>query len=272
MRILADYHIHSFFSGDAKAPMAAMIEKSIALGLGEICFTEHMDMDYLYAGEAEQGMFELDTEAYLLELQRCREKYGERIGIRFGVELGLQPHITEELRRYVGSYEFDFVIGSSHLCGRKDPYYASFYEGRTEEEAYREYFSSILENLRAFQDFDVYGHLDYVVRYGPYKDDRYSYGKYRDILDPILHSLIENGKGIEVNTGAIPHGLRELNPCTDILKRYHELGGEVITAGSDAHGPERIAEGFHRAAEILRDCGFRYYTVFKNRRPEFIRL
>ena len=95
----------------------------------------------------------------------------------------------------------------------KDPYYPAFYEGRCDEEAYREYFSSIMDNLEAFPDFDVYGHLDYVVRYGKTKDAEYSYQKYQDVIDPVLEKIIDLGKGIELNTGAIRHGLKELNPC-----------------------------------------------------------
>lgn len=272
MPILTDSHLHTSFSGDSESPMESMIEKAISMGMKTLCFTEHMDMDFPYLPGEEQGCFELDTDRYRQGLARCREKYGERIGLRFGVELGVQPHIAKQLEAYTKKYDFDFIIASSHICNRKDPYYPSFYEGREEEDAYREYFQSILDNLTSFGDFDVYGHLDYVVRYGPEKDKDYSYDRYRDILDPILRCLIENGRGIEVNTGAIPYGLRELNPCTGIIKRYRELGGEIITVGSDAHTPERIAEGFDRAADILRSCGYKYYTVFSNRRPEQIKL
>ena len=91
-------------------------------------------------------------------------------------------------------------------------------------------------------------------------------------MDEILHRLAESGKGLEVNTGALPHKLKELNPCTDIIKRYRELGGEIITVGSDAHSPERIGEGFDRAADILKSCGYKYYAVFAGRKPEFVKL
>lgn len=272
MPILADYHLHSSFSGDSDRPMEEMIERGIAMGMETMCFTEHMDMDYPYGRAEEEGLFELDTESYARGFGRCREKYGGRIRLHFGIELGLQPHLAQELETYVRRYPFEFVIASSHVCNGKDPYYADFYKGRTQEEAYREYFQSILDNLKVFHDFDVYGHLDYVVRYGPGKDRGYSYDRYKDILDKILYRLVEGGKGLEVNTGAIPHGLRELNPCTDIIKRYRNLGGEIVTVGSDAHAPERIGEGFERAADILTSCGYKYYTVFADRRPEFIKL
>lgn len=249
-----------------------MIERGIALGLTHMCFTEHMDMDYVYVKEEETGLFELDTDAYFHRLISLKEKYAGRIRILFGVELGVQPHICGQLDGYVKAYGFDFIIASSHTCHRKDPYYPCFYENRTQEQAYREYFVSILENLEEFSGFDVYGHLDYVVRYGPEKDRNYSYAQYQDILDRILLMLIDGGKGLEINTGGISYGLRELNPCTDVLRRYRELGCDIITVGSDAHTPERIADGFSRAAQILLSCGFRYYTVFEKRMPQYRKL
>ncbi|MBO5056500.1 MAG: histidinol-phosphatase HisJ family protein [Lachnospiraceae bacterium] len=272
MPITADYHLHSCFSGDSDTPMEEMIQKGISLGLTCMCFTEHMDMDYVYSKSEEQGMFELNTDSYLYELATLKSKYEGQIKLLFGVELGVQPHLKKELALYSKSYPFDFIIASSHICNRKDPYYPSFYEGRSDEKAYREYFSSILDNLKAFSNFDVYGHLDYVVRYGKTKDSEYSYEKYKDILDKILETLLEKEKGIELNTGAIGYNLKDLNPCMGIIKRYKELGGEVITIGSDAHNPSAIARGFDRAAEVLIACGFKYYATFENRLTEFHRI
>lgn len=272
MPITADYHLHSCFSGDSTTSMEEMIRKGIALHLDTMCFTEHMDMDYVYVKPEEAGMFDLNTDSYLYELATLKNKYADQIKILFGVELGLQPHLRRELALYAKSFPFDFIIASSHLCNGKDPYYPYFYEGRSDEEAYREYFASILDNLKVFHNFDVYGHLDYVVRYGKNKDKDYSYDKYRDILDKILTTLLEMEKGIELNTGAIKYHLKELNPCTDILKRYKQLGGEIITIGSDAHEPAAIARGFDAAAQVLSECGFQYYVSFENRMPEFHRI
>lgn len=252
--------------------MEDMILKGIQMGLTHMCFTEHMDPDFPYPDPEEEGMFELNTDSYLYELARLKEKYASQIQLLFGVELGVQPHLRRELSIYAKSYDFDFIIASSHLCNKKDPYYPSFYEGRSDEEAYREYFLSILDNLRAFGNFDVYGHLDYVVRYGKNKDADYCYDKYRDIFDRILETLMEKEKGLEINTGAIGYGLKELNPCTELLRRYRKLGGELITVGSDAHDPQSVARGFDRAAQILMDCGFRYYATFEKRTPEFHRI
>ena len=272
MPITADFHMHSSFSGDSVTPMEEMIIKGIELGLTHMCFTEHNDFDFPVTEETPAGMFDLNTDAYLYDLLKYRNKYKEQINILFGVELGLQPHLTRKNAVFAKSHDYDFIIGSSHICNQKDPYFSPFYEGRSEEEAYSEYFQSIIDNIKEFQNFDVYGHLDYVVRYGPNKDTNYTYTKYRDLLDKIMELLIENGKGIEVNTGGVYKGLKELHPCTDILKRYKELGGEIITVGSDAHTTKDICGHFHRAEMILKDCGFKYYTIFEKRIPEFKRL
>jgi histidinol-phosphatase (PHP family) len=252
--------------------MEEMIQKGIALGLKTMCFTEHQDYDYPDSPDGPGSMFLLNTDSYLYDLASLKEKYKGQIRLLFGVELGLQPHLMRQNAVYAKSYEFDFIIASSHICSGKDPYYPAFFEGRSEEEAYREYFTSVLENAKKFSNFDVYGHLDYVVRYGANMDRDYSYEKYRDILDAILELLLEKGKGIELNTGAIKKGMKDFHPCMDILKRYRSLGGEIITIGSDSHDAGHIADHFDRACEVLKECGFQYYTVFEKRNPEYIRL
>lgn len=272
MPILSDLHVHSNFSGDSQATMESQIQRAIVSGLHTITFTEHNDFDYPYREKDKQDMFLLNADSYLYDLLRMRFEYLDIIRIFFGVELGLAPELAQKNRAFIQEHEYDFVIGSSHLCHGKDPYYADFYEGRSEQEAYREYFESIMENIEAFSDFDVYGHLDYVVRYGPNKNANYSYTQYADIIDAILKRLIDSGKGIEVNTGGYRSGLDSPNPTVDILKRYKELGGEIITVGSDAHEPKYIAYYFDKVCEMLKELGFKYYTVFQRRKPEFYDL
>lgn len=272
MAITADFHMHSSYSGDSNTPMEEMIRQAIRAGMKQICFTEHQDFDYPPSPDMPADFFMVNTDSYLYDLLRYKKQYADQITVLFGIELGLQPHLMKEHARYIKSYDFDFVIGSSHVCNRQDPYYPDFYEGRTEEEAYREYFSSILENIRKFKNFDVYGHLDYIVRYGPNKDKEYTYEKYKDIFDAILALLLENEKGLEINTGGFKNGLKEANPCTAILKRYRQLGGEIITVGSDAHVPGYIGYEFDKAADILKACGFSYYTTFEHRLPEYHKL
>lgn len=271
MSITTDFHSHSEFSDDCSTPMEEMVEKAISLGMSHLCFTEHMDPDYPVNNPDGLNFF-LDTPAYYKKWKDMKEKYKNKISLLWGVELGIQPHITEKLEAFTASHPFDFVIASSHLLYREDPYYPDFFKNRREETVYADYFKEILQNITSFSDFDVYGHLDYIVRYGPHKDTRYSYEKYREIFDELLRALIDKGKGLEINTGGLKYGLKDLHPLTDILKRYRCFGGEIITIGSDAHHPEFLQHQFLRAEEVLKSCGFKYHTIFQNRKPEFIPL
>ena len=261
-----DTHMHCCFSGDSSSSPESMAEASIKKGLTGICFTDHLDYDY----PKEPGLFLLDLSLYEKKIHSLQKEYKGRLDILYGIELGLQPHLAQKHKDLLSQHDFDFVIGSSHVVHGMDPYYASFYEGRTQEAAYLEYFESILENIHAFHDFDVYGHIDYVVRYGPNQNAFYSYEKYKDVIDEIIRQLILLGKGIELNTAGFKYGLGHPNPCEDILKRYRELGGEILTIGADGHKPEHAAYDFKRLPELFSACGFSYFTVFKNRRPEFI--
>lgn len=266
--MLWDQHMHCNFSGDSDALPEDMIKTGIAHGLSGICFTDHLDYDY----PEEPNIFLLDFDNYFKALSDLREKYADKISVNIGIELGLQPQAAGQNLAVAEKYPFDFIIGSSHVVNHMDPYYPEFFAERNEDEAYMEYFESVLESINSCVDFDVYGHIDYVVRYGPNKNAFYTYEKFKDIIDEILTQLISKGKGIEVNTGGFKYGLGHPNPTEDIIKRYRELGGEIITMGADAHVPEYVAYEFDKTAQIIKNCGFKYYTVFKNRKAEFIPL
>lgn len=277
--IRSDYHMHSDFSSDGKASMEAMIEKAIMLGLNRICFTDHMDYDYPAVGEY---TFVFDIDKYLEKLNQLKEKYKSRIEILCGVELGLQTHVKDQIKTLTESYPFDFLIGSVHVVDHLDPYYPEYWEGKTEEEGIRRYFETIIENCKVIQNYHICGHIDYIIRYtpsmraykqslinqeSPKKYSGYSSLAYSDLLDEVLKTILYYGKGIEVNTSGLKYGLGQPHPSTDILKRYKELGGEIITIGSDAHQPEHIGYHFSYVEELLKSIGYRYYTVFKEGAP-----
>lgn len=263
---IIDSHMHSSFSTDSKADPEDMIKKAIEKRFAYVCFTDHWEHDY------PGGEFDLDVERYFEVLQDLREKYASQISVNIGAEIGLQPHLGAYWKEMVDEYPLDFCIGSTHLVNHVDPYYPEFFSGRTEKEAYEEYFDCLYRNIQAFDGCDVLGHIDYVVRYGPNRNRFYSYGKHKEIIDEILRYAISHGIGLEINTSGFKYGLGHPSPHEDILERYRELGGEIITIGSDAHAPEHFAHEFTRAASILKACGFSYYTYFRERKPYFERL
>jgi histidinol-phosphatase (PHP family) len=273
--IKADYHVHSNFSSDGKASMEQMIEQAIKLGLKKLCFTDHMDYDY--PAQMSGYNFEFDPAEYVKKLEEMKLRYRDRLQILTGIELGLQPHLKERLTALTSSYPFDFFIGSSHVVDHIDPFYPEYWDGKTTEEGIRHYFESIIDNCRSFHSFHVYGHIDYIIRYIPGQAQAaqkisYHYSDYSDVLDEVLKTIISYGKGIEVNTAGLKYGLGFAHPKKEVLKRYKELGGEIITVGSDAHSPEHLAYDFDCVPELLKDIGFQYYTTFEQGKPVFEKL
>ena len=276
--IQADMHMHTWFSTDSEACPRDMADEAVRKGLKTICFTDHFDKDDLEWGE--EGIFDVD--AYFVEMQKLQEEYAGKLNIRIGIELGLRTYLKDYYEELTKKYPFDFVIGSVHNVPYKkdaegnilytDPAAEKLFTDRTDKEAYRLMMETTLENVRTSDCFQTLGHLDYVVRYGKSREKEYSYTDYEDIIDEILKLLIEKEKGLEVNSAGLKYGLPFAHPHPDVLKRYRELGGEIITIGDDAHKPEHIAYDFAKAEEILKSCGFKYYTEFFEQKPVFKQL
>ena len=270
--ILSDYHVHTAFSSDSTAPARSQIEALLAKGIREICITDHHDIGYP-PDEMSDTPFRISNPyEYFDHILRLSQEYRDRARISIGVELGMRPDYHHSIEDFAEVCDWDFIIGSTHVVDGLDPYYPSFWEKKTTTEGILRYFQATLECLEKLDCFDVYGHLDYIVRYAPDKDNSLSVLDYRDIIDVILKKLIACGKGLECNTGGLRHGLADPNPCREILTRYRELGGELLTIGSDGHKPEHLAYRFDLLPRFLKDCGFRYYTVFHSRKPEMLPL
>ena len=229
--IYTDTHLHTSFSSDSDTPMELMIKKGIELGMKTLCFTEHYDP--CYPDTPDKLDFLLDFENYKKTLFTLKEKYASQIEILYGLELGVQPYFKE--------------LGATR--------------------GLMTYFETVLSNLKAFPHYQSVGHLDYVCRYLPESSQTFFYDHFSDILDEILIEIIERNRALEVNTAGLKYGLDWPNPDISILRRYRELGGELITIGSDAHKPEHMAWEFDKVPDILHRAGFRHYVVFKEKKP-----
>ena len=310
-----DIHLHSFFSTDSEENQENIIEHALSLGLKGICFTDHMDLYFpLECSKKSGGDFNFDLDKYLESLSTLKEKYGKRIEVLIGMEIGLrdEPELKEKcLKEYeemLNSYPFDFIIGSTHCLENIDPYWEEYWYGRTAEEGLGRYFDAIDKNVSYYSCFDSLGHLDYLVRYvskeavlrslekkgldaakllGAKEDSIIGAGSFepaaikrlygREIFDPmefmdqiegILKKIIDSGKALEINSAGIKYGLGFAHPKKEILKRYRELGGELITIGSDAHKAEHLAYDFSSVHDLLKSLGYKYYFVYKDRSPK----
>jgi histidinol-phosphatase (PHP family) len=246
---------------------AEACERAIELGLEGLAFTDHLDYDF---PEYEED-FLIDFEKYSLFMDRLKESYSEKLKVIKGLEAGVQPHVIEKTAEVIKKYDFDFVIGSVHLIKGQDPYNKQFYTDLTRFEAYKGYLEEIELMTRNFNEFDVLAHFDYITRYNYYEDRTLRYKEHKDLIDSIFTTIIYKGKGIELNTGSFRYTRNNSTYELDleILRRYRELGGEIICLGSDAHSLNTIGFQFDYFKNILRETGFKYFTHFENRKPVF---
>ena len=263
----ADVHMHCGFSNDSETRPEDMVESAIAKGLSVICFTDHYDKDNLDWGD--EAIF--DVESYFQKMIELQEEYRDQIDIRIGAEIGMQPYLAEYYQDFMAQLQFDFVIGSVHSVLEHDVA-LDFFQKHSDPEGYKIYFEEMLQDVQKIKSYDVLGHLDYIVRYSNQGSKGFDLNDYMDIIEEILKQVIAHGKGIEMNMSGLKYGLGAPHPQPEIIKRYRELGGEIITVGADGHIPEHIAYDYHLADDILKSCGFKYYTEFKGRKPLFVKI
>lgn len=264
--IFTDSHIHTCFSGDSDTLPLMQLTRAEELGMKSICITDHNDHDVISDID-----FNLDIPRYFKELLALKEEYKGSTELLVGIEQGLQCHITDYLNETADSFSFDFIIGSVHFVDGFDPYYPAYFE-KYGSRAYELYFNTVYECITACKAFDSLGHLDYIVRYGQGRGLSFSYAEYGDLTDRILRVIIDSGKALEVNTGWLGKGGNSPNPCRETLSRYREMGGELITIGSDAHNEKGLGCAFSETGELLQSLGFRYYAYYRGRKPQMLPL
>ena len=93
---------------------------------------------------------------------------------------------------------------------------------------------------------------------------------FSEIIDEILQTLIRNGKSLEINTAGLRQPIGVTSPDESIVRRYKELGGKLITIGSDAHYAEHLGAGIEQGYELALKCGFDSVAVYQRRMPTMI--
>ena len=253
-----DYHMHSTVSFDARDTALAMAQACQERGLKEICFTDHID----YTPEMNMVF---DTEVYNAAYDGL-EIPG--LLIRRGMEFGLTPDNADQLKKDLNRRPFDFVLGSVHLVGDMDIYLAPYWQDKTYDEAIRLHLETTLECVRAHEDYDVLGHLTYIAKCeGNPRRELIRYCDHKSIMDEILRELVRRGKGMELNTSGIDRCGGSL-PTLDYFQRFYDLGGRIVTVGSDAHDTARAGQYTHEMAAELKKI-FGYVCTFEDRKPIF---
>lgn len=256
--MFADYHMHTHFSEDSTFPMEDVVLRAIEVGLNEICFTEHVDHGIASA-------INCDYDAYIKAFNHCKAKYQDQITLKLGIEFGVQNHTTPLYRADFAQYLFDFVILSLHQVDNQEFHTQTFQKDRTQKEYQERYYQEILNVIQHYKDYSVLGHLDVINRYD--LQGSYPFELLKPLITDILKIVIQDGKGIEVNTSSFRYGLPDLTPSMDILKLYRSLGGEIITIGSDSHVSSHVGYKIKDIQSILKELGYTHIYTFDKMVP-----
>lgn len=273
--ILYDAHLHTHYSTDSEESMEKIICDGISKGLHGITFTDHMDYHFpeSYDWNLEEGKkpFQFCFEDYKEEISVLRGKYHDEIEIHTGVEIGLKSDAYEDNVKLSNREDLEYCIGSIHLIDNMDPYYPEFWENYGEENGLQLYFETTYEQIKNIGDIriDTIGHLDYITRYLPSGYSFFQYNKYKELLDEILHLILEKDFILEINTSGYKNGGTMPNPCGEILCQFYAMGGRNIIFGSDAHDISRVGKDFYRAEKLAREAGFKGYFSISDHNRSF---
>lgn len=276
--MLADFHVHSEYSDDSLTPLEENILQAIDYGVEEICFTEHVDYGVKFDWDEVDEMpyrrnypfANCDYPAYFEAIEEVKKKYKDQIKIRAGLEFGMQPHTIPRYEELYSTYQddLDFILLSVHEIDDKEFWNQKCQEGKTQKEYNEYYYKTLYSIMQEYKHYNVLAHLDLITRYD--QNGIYPFEKVEEFIRAILQLAIDDGKGIEVNTSSWRYGLKDPQPSRDILRLYKELGGTIITTGSDAHQAKNIAKDFDKTLKMLKEeIGFSQFTTFEAQKPIF---
>ncbi len=279
---LIDCHTHTQFSVDSEADINQMIERAIELGLFAYAVTDHCECNRWYdeshyIGEDTYRYFDFgkDFENSVSAVCKLKEKYSDKINLICGVEMGQALQDVEIAERIVSDKRLDFVIASMHQLPKTEDFAFLDYTKFTQDEIknlLERYFTEI-HKMCLWGKFDILGHLTYVLRYieGAY-GVKVEMKPYDDIIEEIFKAVVSKGNGIEINTSGLRQKYGDTFPTYKYVKLYKDLGGEILSLGSDTHFVEDVGKGISEGAEIAKKAGFDYIAYYKNRKPEFINI
>ena len=254
-----DAHLHTDLSPDSDVPIDVYCAAALDRRIPELAITDHLDFDPLAPAHAFADFATRER-----TVRDAAERWaGRGLAIRFGVEISYESHREAEIREHLAAHPYDFVIGSVHVM-RHSPYIgsrvAAWVAGRSFAEIVAPYFDEVAAAIRSGL-FDTLGHLDYVKKYLAGHVAPAAFAAAPETYEPILRDLVESGSGLEVNASGLRQAPRETYPAPWVVARFRELGGEVVTAGSDAHRAPWFAYGLARAYGIAAAAGFEQLAI-----------
>ena len=272
--MMIDYHIHPDYSQDAEGTIEEYCAQAVKIGIEEICFTPHFEIDPVRKEKDDRVKFNgkivpMQSEwvnDYFRKIEKARQKF-RHLTIRAGIEVGYDPAIESELKSFIKEFPFDFVLGAIHCIKHvaitnhvELDEFKTNYLNKGPEQVAGEYFETLDLAVKS-------GLFNSIAHFDVYK--KYVLGLMGEKLllatDPFLSStlrLIAKHKvGIEINTSGLRQNPKEIYPAGKILLKAKEAGVKIFSVGSDAHRINHLGyelkEGFALAQKLGLDI-FRF--------------
>ncbi len=278
---LIDCHTHTQFSMDSDADINLCIKKAMDIGLSAYAITDHCECStwypethYTNRENFDYFNYSQDFDNSISAITELKEKY-KKFNLICGVEMGQATQDIKVAEKIMSDERLDFIIGSVHQVRNEKDFYYINYENMSIDEIYNlleRYFLEVYE-LCKLNCFDVLGHLTYCLRYMKCRNDICpDISRFDEIIAESFRLLARNGKGIEINTSGIRQGFGNCFPSIKYVKLFRDVGGEILSVGSDAHLPEDIGKNISDALETAKAVGFTHLCYFKKRKPYFLNI
>ncbi|MBS7635699.1 histidinol-phosphatase HisJ family protein [Candidatus Bathyarchaeota archaeon] len=258
-----DYHVHTFFSGDARGRILEYVKIALIKKLEDVGISDHFIPGRMIGRLDEPPVYKKLSD-YVKKINEAKRKIKSAIGLKVGVEVDFIPGLENEIKNVLKGLIFDYIIGSVHFIEEwpfDHPKYILEYQKWDPVKLYEKYFM-VVQVCAKSKIFDVIGHPDLIKKFG--------YKPKTDITDLYVATakvFKENDVCIEVNTSGLRHPCREIYPNKRFLKMCYEEGVQ-ITLGSDAHTPESVGMDFDKALDLIKKVGYRHITIFNGRRKQ----
>ncbi len=259
---IIDMHTHTDNSPDGHHSAMYLCEQADMAGLRAIAFTDHVEVDFY-----RQDNYDKVALQSFFEASKARSAFMGKLLVCLGVELGQPMYDVKTAEEIIAALPYDIVIGSVHnLNGVKDFCFLDYAEHDVNS-LLTQYFDELIK-LAQWGKFDTLAHVTYPLRYicGEYGIP-VDMSKYKEQVDEVLIALVKNQKALEINTSGLRQKIGRTMPEEDVVRRFKQLGGEMVTVGSDAHYAKDLGAGIREGMEIAKRCGFDSVTLFQNRTP-----
>lgn len=278
--MLIDCHNHTHNSPDGEnESVLERCARAAELGIGVLAVTDHCEVNRFFSlahyGVEPNGYdtydFGRDFELSMQENTAAKAHTPAGVKLLCGIELGQATHELALAEHVYADVRLDFVIGSMHQLPGWDDFAFLDYSKVDAAALFHENLQEIAR-LASTDTYDVLGHITYALRYMAAAGVHLELAPYREELAEIFQIVIAKGKGIEINTSGLRQAYGDTFPNLECLKLYRDLGGEILTIGSDAHSNLDLGKGIAQGLDIARAAGFTNISYFEKHEPQFLKL